>query len=265
MAEIPIQMTLEVDGRRVDLRQLHEELQLTYVHNLLAPEEVDQLVSLATGRDGWGRSPLKVQQKGESLSKDDRRNSSSCPMLWPLVYASKMDALRAAPNGENLITELELVSNLSRRVAELFGATGMELSADYIEPLQLVRYVGTELFAPHHDYHEPDATGKLGSSVQGEQRAFTVLLLGATLPEGAGGETNFPHLGVSVSPRKGDAIVWSNVDEAGSPNPRSLHEGRPPAEGHEKVAVNCWVADKPFDFGQDMSKAVRMGEGEDES
>ena len=42
-----------------------------------------------------------------------------------------------------------------------------------------------------------------------------------------------------------DAIVWSNVDEEGAPNPRSLHEGRPPARG-EKVAVNCWIADREF-------------------
>ena len=90
---------------------------------------------------------------------------------------------------------------------------------------------GTELFAPHHDYHEPDATGKLGSSVQGEQRAFTVLLLGATLPEGAGGETNFPrapspapsfrpeqpHLPSSLSP---PPPSWSST------SPRGKRRGR---------------------------------------
>ena len=95
------------------------------------------------------------------------------------------------------------------------------------------------MFTPHHDYHEPDrATGKLGSSVQGEQRAFTVLFFGATLPADAGGETHFPHLKLAVSPRKGDALVWANVDADGEPNPRSLHEGRPPKDGHQKVAVN---------------------------
>ena len=67
-------------------------------------------------------------------------------------------------------------------VAELFTATGMELSHRFIEPLQLVRYQPSELFSPHHDYHEPAADGSLGSSVQGEQRAFTVLFFGATLP-----------------------------------------------------------------------------------
>lgn len=258
--DLPISNALSVDGREVHLRPLHDELQLTYVHNLVDPAEIDELVRLATARDGWARSPLKSQQSGDQLQKDDRRNSSSCPMLWPVAYASRLDQLKTAPGGERLVAELELVSRLTARVAELFTQTGMELRDDFIEPLQLVRYAPTEVFQPHHDYHDPGPDGKLGSSVQGEQRAFTVLLLGATLPPEGGGETNFPHLGVAVSPRKGDAIVWANVDGDGAPNPRSLHEGRPPADGFEKVAINCWVADRQFDLGRGMEKAVRSGE-----
>lgn len=256
--ESAISNTLEVDGRTIHLRPLHDELQLTYVHNLIAPAEIDELVQLATSRGGWGRSPLKAQRSGDSLSKDDRRNSSSCPMLWPLVYAGREDEIRrmAVDQAAALLDELHLVSNLSRRVAELFTATGMEITADFIEPMQLVRYQPTETFRPHHDYHEPAADGSLGSSVQGEQRAFTVLLFGSTLAPGSGGETAFPQLELTVAPKAGDALVWANVDADGAPNPRSLHEGRPPTAG-EKVAVNVWVADKPFDVRGDMQQAVK--------
>ena len=260
-SELPIASTFEVDGRSVHLRPIHDELQLTYVHNLIAPDEIDRLVELASARKGWARSPLKSQQSGDELQKDDRRNSSSCPMLWPVAYASRLEQLGAAPNGELLLAELQLVTTLTSRVADLFTQTGMELTHEFIEPLQLVRYTATELFQPHHDYHDPGPDGKLGSSVQGEQRAFTVLLLGATLPPEGGGETHFPHLKVMVSPRKGDAIIWANVDGDGMPNPRSLHEGRPPSDGFEKVAVNCWIADRQFDLGAGkMAKAVRTGE-----
>ena len=126
---------------------------------------------------------------------------------------------------------------------------GLDIDSSYIEPLQLVKYDPSETFMPHHDYHEPGPDGKLGSSVQGEQRAFTCLLFGSTLPADGGGETHFPHLGVAVTPRRGDALIWANVDGDGVPNPRSLHEGRPPLGG-EKVAVNVWIADKPFDVGR---------------
>ena len=53
----------------------------------------------------------------------------------------------------------------------LGAAAGLDIDETYIEPLQLVRYLATERFGPHHDYH---ATGE--SSVQGEQRMFTFLL-----------------------------------------------------------------------------------------
>ena len=86
-------------------------------------------------------------------------------------------------------------------------------------------------------------------------RARSCLLFGATMAEGSGGETHFPHLSLKVKPRLGDALVWANVDGEGNPNPRSLHEGRPPSSG-EKLAVNVWVADKAFDLRQGMERAV---------
>ena len=182
--EAPIETSIALAARTVHLRPLHEELQLTYVHNLVADEEIQALVRLASARDGWGRSPLKSQGSGERLSKDQRRNSSSCPMLWPLVYEGREDEIRrsAGERAASLLEELALVRKLSERVTELFVATGMPLTPRHIEPLQLVRYVKSETFMPHHDYHEPGPDGTLGSSVQGEQRAFTVLLFGATLP-----------------------------------------------------------------------------------
>eukprot|EP00966_Prymnesium_polylepis_P046679 1082200-Prymnesium_polylepis.1 len=250
--------TIEIDGRTMHFRDLHEELQLTYVHNFVSADEIEALVRMADARQGWARSPLKTQGKGESLNvagtkKDDRRNSSSCPMIWPLVYASRRAELEGNPAAAGIIDELDLTTNLSARVASMFAATGLDISADYIEPLQLVRYKSSELFGPHHDYH---ATSE--SSVQGEQRAFTFLLFGATLAPEQGGETHFPELDIAISPRMGDGLVWANVDAAGEPNPRSLHQGRPPADG-EKIAVNVWVADRAFDVSNGMERAVRAG------
>ena len=72
------------------------------------------------------------------------------------------------------------------------------------------------------------------------------------------GETHFPYLNTSITPRLGDGLVWSNVNAEGAPNERSLHEGRPPVDG-EKIAINVWVADKPFSVGAGMDRAVRTG------
>lgn len=254
----PISNSLEVDGRTLHMRDLHDELQLTYVHNILSAEEIDQLIACADARNGWSRSPLKTQEEGATRNvagaeKDDRRNSTSCPMIWPLAYRSRREELAANPSTAYALLELDLTQRISERVAAMFAATGLDISADYIEPLQLVRYQPSERFGPHHDYH---ATGK--SSVQGEQRMFTFLLFGSTLTSEQEGETHFPLLDVAVSPKLGDGLVWANVDETGEPNERSLHEGRPPVAG-EKIAINVWVADKPFDLSNGMEGAIRSG------
>mmetsp|Transcript_13407 Transcript_13407/g.31633 ORF Transcript_13407/g.31633 Transcript_13407/m.31633 type:complete len:307 (-) Transcript_13407:74-994(-) len=253
----PISETHEVDGRTVHMRELHEELQLTYVHGLLSVEEIATLLSLADGRQGFVRSPVKTQGEGADRAADVRRNSTSCPLLWPLVYGTEemRSKLRAQPA---LIEELELVERLLRRISDLFTAAGMELTPQQIEPLQLVRYRDQSLFGPHHDYHEPGADGSYASSVQGEQRAFTLLVFGSTNEKGTGGETHFPHLQLKVSPRAGDAVAWANVDAEGAPNPLSLHEGLPPAPGEEKVVINVWIADRYFS-PDELSKAYRTG------
>lgn len=245
--ERPITETHTIDGgRTVHMRQLHDELQLTYVHGLLSTDEIVSLVRLADARGGFIRSPVK-QQGGDALkAADGHRNSSSCPMLWPLVYGSEALRDRLREQRPAYVEELELVERITGRVAALFSAAGMEMSAWQIEPLQLVRYRDAAFFGPHHDYHAVGADGALGSSVQGEQRAFTLLLFGTSSKAGEGGETHFPLLRTKVSPSAGDAVAWANVDANGEPNPRSLHEGLPPAPGHEKVAINCWIADREF-------------------
>ena len=255
--ERPITETHVVDGRTVHMRELHEELQLTYVHEILTEAEIASLLRLADSRQGFVRSPVKTQGEGADRAADVRRNSTSCPLLWPLVYGTEeMRAkLRAQPA---FIEELELVERLLRRISALFTAAGMDLTPQQIEPLQLVRYRDQALFGPHHDYHEPGADGRLASSVQGEQRAFTFLVFGSTNERGTGGETHFPHLGLKVSPRAGDAVAWANVDAEGAPNPLSLHEGLPPAPGEEKVVINVWIADRAFS-PDELAKAYRTG------
>ena len=78
-----------------------------------------------------------------------------------------------------------------------------------------------------------------------EKRALTLLLFLAAPSEG--GATHFPELAppVSVVPRAGDGVVWSNLDAEGSPAREALHAGLPPTGG-QKVVANVWIAEEPF-------------------
>ena len=67
---------LDVRGRTIKLRAVHEELQLTYVHGLADASEIEALVSMAESRAGWMRSPLKKQSSGARADGDARRRAA---------------------------------------------------------------------------------------------------------------------------------------------------------------------------------------------
>ena len=59
-----------------------------------------------------------------------------------------------------------------------------------------------------------------------------------------GGETDFPLLDLKFKGRKGDALMFSNVDASGAPDRRMFHAGLPPTAG-EKWLLSQWVRDRP--------------------
>jgi len=128
-----------------------------------------------------------------------------------------------------------------------------------------VRYqAGGEKFGPHYDAR--------GSDDDANKRRYTLLVFASDAPAedacpadadarrkdltvldearteaeaalyGAGGHLRFPRLGLSVRPRKGDAVVWANTVDSDRTSPLhdSLHEGMPVLWG-EKYAVNVWT------------------------
>lgn len=90
-----------------------------YIKDIVSPEEASTLVSLCDARSGWVASPQKDPRKLEEqqgmlldyvfqvldmlfltkladdgskigIINDNRRTSYSCPLLWPLLYLSKI-------------------------------------------------------------------------------------------------------------------------------------------------------------------------------
>jgi hypothetical protein len=66
----------------------------------------------------------------------------------------------------------------------------------------------------------------------------TLLVSLDTLAEGAGGETNFPPLGVKFRPTQGDALMWrSPAAERSCQSGQSPHEGLAVKSGVKHVLV----------------------------
>merc|ERR1712151_951482 len=85
-----------------------------------------------------------------------------------------------------------------------------------------------QYFEKHHD---------------GRFRPKTVFVYLNNLAEGDGGETFFPELGLKFIPRKGYALLWSNILAPQVDDKRMVHQGLPPRTG-VKYGVNCFFNDK---------------------
>lgn len=187
---------------------------------------------------------------------DGRRTSSSCAMMWPLLCDGSLEEARSFCGSAGLqdgqVTE-ELAT--VRQVMDICAQV-LEVDATCIEPLQLVKYTPGQFFKPHLDTHkEPQRL----SSYNGEQRTHTLLVFMSDIPkEGSGGCLHFPLLGLRIPPRAGAAVLWRNCKrrqggDGWAPDADSLHEGEAPC-GTEKIAMNVWAVDRPFDRQAIMSR-----------
>jgi prolyl 4-hydroxylase len=95
---------------------------------------------------------------------------------------------------------------------------------------------------PHVDYFDTALASEAVEMAEGGQRVATALLY--LNDEGLeGGETDLPRLGFKHRGRKGDALVFFNVDAAGEVDRRTWHAGLPPTGG-EKWLLSQWIRDR---------------------
>mmetsp|Transcript_29409 Transcript_29409/g.65846 ORF Transcript_29409/g.65846 Transcript_29409/m.65846 type:complete len:300 (+) Transcript_29409:1551-2450(+) len=226
------------DGTSVGIHSLDDRIGLTYVSGFASVREVTSLRNLVIAKNGFRQSDV-VHSDG-SKGACSSRTSASCAMLWPLHFRGQGNHL-LLPLSPQQREELALCERLSVRAAQL-----LMVDRDQIEALQVVKYEAGQFFKPHCDWFPPEQHA--AGTFDGEQRLFTLLLFASDMPtHAAGGHLHFPHLGLRILPRIGDACFWRNVDEQGEPDSLTLHEGEPPAAGYEKFAVNIWAANRPFD------------------
>jgi predicted 2-oxoglutarate/Fe(II)-dependent dioxygenase YbiX len=121
-------------------------------------------------------------------------------------------------------------------------AAASNLPLPVFEPAQIMRYAVGEEFRPHHDFIDPAHAGHGPQLARFGQRIATFLIY--LNDDFEGGETTFPRAGFSHRGRKGDALLFANVDAATrAPDPLTLHAGRPPTRG-EKWIFSQWIRDR---------------------
>ncbi|QNQ07850.1 2OG-Fe(II) oxygenase [Sphingomonas alpina] len=143
---------------------------------------------------------------------------------WVANPIRTSDDAAIGPTNENLV-----VRALNQRIA---AASGTSIGQG--EPLTVLRYRPGQQYRPHLD------------TIQGaqNQRIKTVLVY---LNEGFdGGETVFPGVNLTVTPRGGDAILFDTVLTTGAPDPAARHAGLPVRQGAKWLATR-WIRAEPID------------------
>jgi prolyl 4-hydroxylase len=143
---------------------------------------------------------------------------------WRAHPVRTSDDAAIGPAQEDLV-----IRALNLRIAAA-SATRVEQG----EALTVLRYRPGQQFRPHLDTIAGAAS----------QRRATMLVY---LNEGfGGGETHFPDANVTITPRGGDAILFENLQNDGSPDPATRHAGLPVTQGVKWLATR-WIRARAVD------------------
>ncbi|XP_006285846.2 probable prolyl 4-hydroxylase 11 [Capsella rubella] len=175
-------------------------------HNFLTDKECEHLISLA--KPNMAASKVRDTITGRGIDSSSRTSTGTF--------------LRSGND--------KIVKDIEKRISEFTF-----IPVENGEPLQVIHYGVGQKFEPHFD---------------GLQRLATVLMYLSDVDEG--GETVFPAAkgniskrGLSVRPKKGDALLFWSMRPDGSQDPSSQHGGSPVIKGN-KWASTKWLHYKVF-------------------
>lgn len=206
--------TVATPDRLIDVLVALDSPRVVLLGNVLNDEECDALIDYCTPR--FNRSSVVGDAEGNVH-----------------VYASRTSSDVGLRRGENA-----LIARIEARLEAL-----LQWPADCCEGLQVVRYGVADEYRPHFDWIDPDVPGLSQHLAVGGQRLATLILYLNDVA--AGGATSFPATGLSVMPRKGNALFFRNTDVQGVPEQRSLHAGDPVLKGVKFIA-NKWLRERTF-------------------
>mmetsp|Transcript_11389 Transcript_11389/g.32339 ORF Transcript_11389/g.32339 Transcript_11389/m.32339 type:complete len:313 (+) Transcript_11389:278-1216(+) len=219
--DAPGLLHLQSDRWHGEVNALSESRPRAFLYkNFLTPEECDHLVQLAL--PDLQTSMVEDPETGEeTVSKD-----------------------RTSRNAFLLLEQDEVVARIEKRISSV-----THIPSSHGERLQVLEYLNGQQFNAHYDYIDNPANC---ARVDGGQRLATFLMYLSTVPDSGGGETCFPKAmgkvwgkpwstcaqgSKAVKPRKGDALLFFNVNLDNSKDTSALHKACPTTEGIKYTAV----------------------------
>jgi prolyl 4-hydroxylase len=195
---------------------LSSDPHILFFHNFTSDEEGAELIRV-------GGAEYKPSAEGGSLNKAGLLEAA----------ADQTSNLRRTSESSFCIFECnqdETLKRITKRAAELVGVPEQN-----IEYIQLLKYGEGQYYKSHHDNNPNYFKMPMGP------RIYTLFLYLSNVEEG--GETDFPQLGLKVSPKKGGAVLWPSVQDGnpdGKSDMRTYHQALPVLKGM-KYAANIWI------------------------
>jgi hypothetical protein len=201
-------------------RQLHGEPYIYTIDDYLTEKELKYFdTQVQTRADDFQDSQVGSDYDSSDSVQKDQRSSST------LAFTTNQDST---------------IKNLTNQLAALFAC-----EATQVEPLQVVRYLPTQSYGVHHDLGDIDDNGGVilpGTHNGYKRRLVTLFIYLNDVAVDAGGFTHFPYCNLRIKPKRGMAVVWSNINEEKKPDPRTIHEGEPIISGI-KYGLNAWICE----------------------
>lgn len=230
-------------GRLMKVKQVSRHPRLAVIHNFISKEEAAAIVDVAAPE----LHPSLVVRH-QTAKRGDTAGGDT-------AVHGEATAGRTSHNCR-VSSSHPIVRAAIQRAAYLCG-----LEPSHAEPAQVVRYLPSQEYKPHHDWFDPaHPESYRAKTAHGGQRAVTCLAY-LVEPE-RGGRTYFPKLRAGFEPKVGDALLWWNVDENGAEDFKTLHAGEP-VEAGAKWALNLWLREKPR-RGEEMGEEGNAGTREKE-
>jgi len=189
-------------------RAVFDAPRISVIEGCLSPAECDWLIARAKPK--LHRALVYDPDLGGGLKETARTNSST-------AFS---------------IAQSDVVLMLARARIEAITR------APRLEATSILHYAPGEEFKRHYDFFDSAIQGHMRELEKGGQRVATFLVY--LNDDFEGGETEFPRLDWRYKGRKGDALLFWNVDPSGAPDPRTLHAGLPTTRG-EKWLFSQWL------------------------
>ncbi len=174
----------------------------------------------------------------EELIEQSRHKLLPSTIVDPQSGDRRVIAARSSEGTYFQRGENALVQRLERRISEL-----MNWPVERGEGIQVLRYQAGAEYSPHFDYFPEQNSGSALHLAQGGQRVATLVMYLKDVIEG--GETVFPDVGLSVTPKRGSAVYFSYVNSLGQVDPATLHAGAPVLAGEKWIATK-WMRQRQY-------------------